>query len=56
MSMGDGTFVKQSNVSRQDGTPVGYRTSFADFNGDGIANVFWDQVDSNEVSTGSRVL
>ena len=35
---------------------MGYRPSFADFNGDGIADVFWGQVDSNGLSTGSRVL
>lgn len=53
---GDGTFAAISNVSGQDGTLVGYRPNAGDFNGDGIADVLWVQVDTNGLSTGARVL
>jgi hypothetical protein len=56
LSKGDATFIKQSNVSGQDGTLIGYVPVVADFNGDGIADILWDQVDTNGLSSGAHVL
>jgi len=41
LSKGDGTVVSTANVSGQNGTLVGYRPHFVDFNGDGLADILW---------------
>jgi len=41
LSKGDGTFVSTANVSGQNGTLVGYRPHFVDFNGDGLVDILW---------------
>jgi hypothetical protein len=56
LSKGDGTFVVQTNVNGRDGALVGYRPSFADFNGDGLPDILWVQTDSNGVSSGGGEL
>jgi hypothetical protein len=52
LSKGDGTFVTMPNLNAQDGTLVGYRPYFVDFNGDGLMDILWVQ-ESSGGSTGA---
>lgn len=56
VSKGDGTFDINANPGGLNGTLSGYSLAAADFNGDGIADIFWTQVDTNGLSTGARVV
>ena len=56
LSKGNGTFEKSSNLGGLNGTLVGYRPYFGDFNGDGKADLLWDQVDTSSRSLGARVM
>jgi len=60
ISKGDGTFVVNTNPGTStgglNGTLSGYVWTSGDFNGDGLADVFWIQLDSNGISTGSQYL
>jgi hypothetical protein len=56
ISKGDGTFDVNANPGGLNGTLSGYSLVAADFNGDGIADIFWTQVDTNGLSTGARVV
>jgi hypothetical protein len=55
---GTTNFTVTSNVGGQDGTLVNYRPYIADFNGDGVADVFWDSSDdgSRLSSSGNHVM
>ncbi|HXO69661.1 MAG TPA: FG-GAP-like repeat-containing protein, partial [Bradyrhizobium sp.] len=55
ISRGDGTFVVSANAGGLNGSLSGYAPNFGDFNGDGVADVLWNQVDTNGLSTGARV-
>lgn len=54
ISKGDGTFEVSANAGGLNGTLAGYVANAGDFNGDGIADILWVQVDSNGLSTGAR--
>ena len=56
LSKGNGTFDKSSNLGSQNGTLVAYRPYIGDFNGDGKADLLWDQVDGSSRSLGARVM
>ena len=56
LSKGNGTFEKSSNLGGLNGTLVGYRPYFGDFNGDGKPDLLWDQVDTAGRSAGTRVM
>jgi hypothetical protein len=45
-----------TNVAGQNGTLSGYRPYIGDFNGDGRADILWDQEDAYGRSSGKRVL
>ncbi len=55
ISKGDGTFGVSSNAGGLNGTLAGHVANVGDFNGDGIADVLWIQVDTNGLSTGAQV-
>jgi hypothetical protein len=55
ISKSDGTFSVSTNAGGLNGTLVGFVPNAADFNGDGIADILWVQVDTNGLSTGARV-
>ncbi len=55
-SNGDGTFWIQNNVVGQNGAFVGYGSLIADFNGDGNADILWDQQDIYGRSQGTRYI
>jgi hypothetical protein len=55
ISKGDGAFSASNNAGALNGTLAGYLPYFGDFNGDGLSDVLWSSVDSNALSTGSRV-
>ncbi|MDF0584164.1 toxin TcdB middle/N-terminal domain-containing protein [Bradyrhizobium yuanmingense] len=56
LSKGDGTFSVFADPGGTNGTLAGYMPAAGDFNGDGKGDVLWIQIDTNKVSTGSRVL
>jgi hypothetical protein len=47
LSNGDGTFAVSTNLGGADGTKMGHIPRFADFNGDGRTDVFWDHGETN---------
>lgn len=51
---GDGTFDINANAGGLNGTLAGYVASAGDFNGDGVADILWVQVDGSGLSTGAR--
>jgi hypothetical protein len=56
LSTGNGGFVINSNPGGLNGQMSGYVPTIADFNGDGIADILWTQVDTNGLSNGAVVL
>jgi hypothetical protein len=56
LSMGNGSFAINSNPGGLNGQMSGYVPTIADFNGDGIADILWTQVDTNGLSNGAMVL
>jgi hypothetical protein len=55
-SAGDGTFTVTGNVSGQNGYYIGWRPYIGDFNGDGKADILWDNAYVNGSSAGYRNL
>lgn len=55
-SKGDGTFEVNTNPGGLNGTMSTYVSLPGDFNGDGIADIFWFSADGNGLSGGSRYL
>ncbi len=56
LSNGDGTFTVHGNPNAADGTLAWYEPSFADFNGDGKSDIFFEYYDGNNRTTGQRVI
>ena len=56
IGQGDHSFDKRANAAGNDNNLAGYRAYVGDFNGDGKADVFWDQQDTAGRSLNSRVL
>jgi hypothetical protein len=56
LSRGDGTFRSYTNVAAQDGVNAGNTPIVGDFNGDGKADILWDQEDAYGRSNGTRQL
>ena len=54
ISRGDGTFQVISNINGLDGYYQGWSPAVADFNGDGLADLLWDEKASNGFSSGAR--
>ncbi len=55
ISKGDGTFAVNNNPGGLNGTLSGYSPTSGDFNGDGIADILWVEVNTAGLSTGVRV-
>lgn len=56
LSKGDGTFTIIDRFGGQDNTELGDMIQIADFNGDGKADIFFDNANSNGLSNGQRAI